>query len=170
MKTVFISGSRHLSRITEPVKMRLLNIINQDLNIVVGDANGIDKAVQNFLHQQAYTKVTVYCSGNTCRNNLGLWPVQYIEVNKGIKGREFYTIKDKKMAKIADYGLVLWDGKSQGSYNNMNELLQQNKKSLLYFAPSKSFLTISSIDDLSKLKSQQNKRPDFNVKQVALNF
>ncbi|NLB31317.1 MAG: hypothetical protein GX822_06635 [Alcaligenaceae bacterium] len=52
----------------------------------------------------------------------------------------------------------------------MNELLQQNKKSLLYFAPSKSFLTISSIDDLSKLKSQQNKRPDFNVKQVALNF
>lgn len=170
MKTVFISGSRHLSKLTEQVKERLLNIINQNFHVVLGDANGMDKAVQAFLFQQGYNKVTVYCSGNGCRNNLGLWPVQNIAVSKNLKGREFYTIKDRAMAKVADYGLVLWDGKSKGSYNNMLELIQYNKKSLLYFAPTKSFLTISNAEDLAELKANKNNQLDIHNYQQALSL
>lgn len=95
---------------------------------MVGDAGGADKAVQKWLLEQAYSNVTVYCSGSVCRNNLGNWPTKSINVDRSLKGRDFYTQKDKAMAQVANYGLVLWDGKSQGSCNNLKELLQQNKK------------------------------------------
>ena len=46
---------------------------------------------------------------------------------------------------------MLWDGKSQGSYNNIVELLNQNKKALVYFAPKKDFMTIKNKADLNLL-------------------
>lgn len=151
MTTVFISGSRHLTRLNQDIKTRLENVINQHFAVVVGDANGVDKAVQAYLREVGYEAVTVFCSGQTCRNNLGNWPVTKIQVDPKLKGRAFYTVKDKKMAEIADYGFVIWDGKSQGSYNNIVELLEQGKKALVYFAPNKRFSTIKSIADLESL-------------------
>jgi probable addiction module antidote protein len=46
MNTVFIGGSRHVSRLPAPAKERLDNIVKSGFHIVVGDANGADKAVQ----------------------------------------------------------------------------------------------------------------------------
>jgi hypothetical protein len=151
MTTVFISGSRHLSRLNQEVKARLSNVMNQHFSVVVGDANGADKAVQAFLKELGYQAVTVFCAGDKCRNNLGQWQVNQIHVDAKLKGRAFYTVKDKKMAEVADYGFVLWDGKSQGSYNNIVELLNQNKKALVYFAPKKDFMTIKNKADLNLL-------------------
>lgn len=37
--------------------------------------------------------------------------------------------KDIKMAKVADYGLMLWDLQSAGTLRNIIELLRQNKYS-----------------------------------------
>lgn len=141
------------------------------MHIVIGDANGVDKAVQNFLLLNKYNQVTVYCSGEKCRNNLGNWHIHFVEVAKGIKGRDFFTIKDKAMAKIADYGFALWDGKSQGTLNNINELANQNKKTLLYHSPSQSFITINRINDLHKLAPQQiTGFTNTNFNQQALNI
>lgn len=151
MTTVFISGSRHLSRLNQEVKVRLSNVVNQHFAVVVGDANGADKAVQSFLKEVGYQSVTVFCSGEKCRNNLGQWQVKPVKVEAKLTGRAFYTVKDKKMAEVADYGFVLWDGKSQGSYNNIVELLNQNKKALVYFAPKKDFVTVKSRADLGVL-------------------
>lgn len=151
MTTVFISGSRKISRLNKEIKDRLKNVITQQFEVVVGDANGADKAVQQFLLDENYLHVTVFCSGNACRNNVGNWKVSNIQVDPKLKGRDFYTKKDKEMADIADYGFVLWDGKSPGSYSNIMELLKRNKKALVYFSPEKSFLTVNKLDDANGL-------------------
>lgn len=76
-----------------------------------------------------------------------------VQVDSQGTGREFYTAKDRKMAEIADYGFVLWDGESIGSLNNIAELLQLNKSSLVYYSPKKEFFKIKSSIDLEKFLS-----------------
>lgn len=142
MTSVFIAGSRRLGKLNDSVKSRIDNLISNDYLILVGDANGADKAVQNYLKENHYQNVIVYCSGNTCRNNLGHWKSENVPVDRSLKGRAFYTVKDKKMAEDADYGLMIWDGKSPGTLNNVVELLRNNKKSLIYLSPKKTFFQI----------------------------
>ena len=55
------------------------------------------------------------------------------------------------MAELADYGLVIWDGKSAGSIANVLELTRQNKVAVVYLAPSKEFLTLRSRSDTDQL-------------------
>lgn len=151
MTTVFVSGSRSVSRINDMIRDRIKNMMDQNLAIVVGDANGADKALQKFLAEMRYSNVVVFCSGQTCRNNIGDWEIRQITVDPKLKGRAFYTQKDKAMAAEADYGFVLWDGKSAGSISNAFELLRLTKKAVVYFAPEKSFFTVSSLEDAHQL-------------------
>lgn len=152
MSTVFLSGSRKMSRLNEPVRTRLQNMIQKGLSIVVGDANGADKAMQSFLAEQKYASVIVFCSAGKCRNNVGDWPVQAIEVDPKLKGRAFYTVKDKAMAQVAEYGFILWDGESKGSLANAETLLDAGKKVALYHAPTKRFVTLKAPSDLTSLR------------------
>ena len=55
------------------------------------------------------------------------------------------------MATKADYGLVLWDGKSTGSVNNVFELLRNEKVAVVYFLPEKIFHNIKSLQDADAL-------------------
>lgn len=158
MSKVFISGSRHIPRLTRQVEERLQNIISQNIHIVIGDANGADKAVQKFLLEHNYDNVTIYCSGSYCRNNLGSWRVEYVQVEPELKGRAFYTVKDKKMAEVAEYGFALWDGKSQGTLNNIKELSQQQKPTLIYISPQKDFVVVKSLKELLELSVVNNKK------------
>ena len=68
---VFIAGSRRLSRLSNDVKRRIDNIIDKGLTVMVGDANGADKAVQRYLRSRHYSNVLVFCMQGGCRNNLG---------------------------------------------------------------------------------------------------
>ena len=52
------------------------------------------------------------------------------------------------MADAAEYGLMLWDGKSKGTINNVVNLARRNKVVVVYVAPAKSFQTVRSIEDL----------------------
>ncbi len=151
MTTIFISGSRNISCLNDMIRERLHNVISQGFQVVVGDANGADKAIQKYLFDMRYKSVKVFCSGNKFRNNLGNWPVEYIPVSSNLKGRDFYTVKDKAMALQADYGFVLWDGKSSGSFNNIMELLRSEKKALVYFSPMKKFFTVSNLSQAERL-------------------
>ena len=151
MTTVFISGSIKIRSLNKRVKDRLNNIINQNFNIIIGDANGADKAVQKYLLEQKYSSVTVFCSGRICRNNIGNWNTEFIFVKLGLTGRDFYTQKDKAMALKADYGFILWDGKSSGSFNNILELLKNNKQARIYYSPEKEFYPINKLRDAQRL-------------------
>jgi len=151
MTTVFISGSRHISRINGMIRERIKNMIHQNFRIVVGDANGADKALQDFLANARYSNVVVFCSGEICRNNIGEWDDRHVFVDSKLRGRDFYTQKDKAMAAESDYGFVIWDGKSAGSINNVFELLKHEKQIVVYFAPEKQFFNIASFDDARAL-------------------
>lgn len=151
MTTVFLSGSRKISRINDAIRERLDNMVSKNLSIVVGDANGADKAMQSYLAEIAYQNVTVFFAGDHCRNNVGQWITKAVAVSDGLSGRDFYAQKDKEMARLADFGLVLWDGKSAGSITNVLELLKLGKKVVVYFGPDKVFHTISDISAAQSL-------------------
>ncbi len=151
MIKVFISGSRSIIKLNKDITCRLDNIIEHQYQVFVGDANGADKAVQEYLATQGYGKVIVYCSGDNCRNNIGLWEIVNIEVDVSLKGRDYYTQKDKAMADKANYGFVLWDGKSSGSIENVLELLKRSKKTLLYYFPGRKYYTICTVKDFQQL-------------------
>lgn len=146
MTTVFVGGSRHVSRLTAPIKERLNSIIEKRHNVVVGDANGADKAVQRHFADAAYEAVTVYCSGGSPRNRLHDWPVQQVTPAKGVKGFQFYAAKDRAMAADADVGLMIWDGKSPGTALNVLRLVQAGKIAVLANVPEKVTRNIKSAE------------------------
>lgn len=154
MTTVFLSGSRRVSRINDRIRDHIRNMIDQGFRIVVGDANGADLALQKFLAEIRYPNVVVFCSGKTCRNNVGEWDIREVAVGPHLKGRAIYEQKDKAMAAEADCGFVLWDGKSTGSISNVFELLKRGKEIVVYFVPEKQFVTVSFLDDVKELLSK----------------
>jgi hypothetical protein len=91
---VFVAGSRALSRLNPQLRERLDNIIRQNLTVLIGDANGADKAAQGYLAKRAYRQVVVYCM-EVCRNNVGKGPIRSHTAESGAKrDRHYYGIKD----------------------------------------------------------------------------
>lgn len=154
MSTVFFGGSRKLPHLNSEIRARLRNLISGHHRILVGDANGADKAIQSFFSDEGYRNVTVYCMDKHCRNNLGRWPTKSIDSDGRKKDYSYFALKDAEMSKEADYGFMLWDGKSKGTLNNILNLLQQDKPALVYFSKSKSFVPIKTNEDLHRLVAQ----------------
>lgn len=147
MNTIFVGGSRHVSHLPELAVERLDNILNQGDAVIVGDAAGADKAVQTRLRNAQYGKVTVFCSGDVPRNNIGNWPVERVHPPASARGFQFHAAKDRAMAGRADFGLMVWDGKSVGTLLNVLRLIQAGKKAVLIHAAEQRALTIKSADD-----------------------
>lgn len=102
------------------------------MKVLIGDAYGVDTLVQQMLKDKYdYPFVTVYASNGKARNNIGNWNVKAIDVPSGIYGREFYTYKDVAMSNDCDFGLMFWDGKSQGTLNNIRRLIGLNKENIV---------------------------------------
>jgi hypothetical protein len=148
MHSVFVAGSRALSKLNAQVKERLDNIVKQNLTVLVGDANGADKAVQRYLAEREYQRVVVYCM-EMCRNNVGNWPT-HAYVGGLRHDRQYYSIKDIAMAKDASCGFMIWDGISKGTLANVINLISEDKKVLLYSTPKKQFFTLRTPGDLTR--------------------
>lgn len=148
---VFIAGPRAISFLDENIRSRLSNIIKNNLGILVGDAAGIDKTVQEFFFLQNYRNITVFASNGKARNNIGNWDVYSVETNSYTRGFDFYAAKDLAMARNADYGLMLWNGESKGTLNNIINLVSFGKKTALYFYPTSEFFTVNTIDDVNNI-------------------
>ncbi|WP_323718346.1 helix-turn-helix domain-containing protein [Paracoccus aminovorans] len=151
MTTVFIAGSISITRLHEKVADRINKIVSSDFNVVVGDADGADTSIQECLQRYQAGKVTVYCTGDSPRNNVAEWPVHRV-VSKAKAGtRAFFTAKDLEMARRSDYGLMVWDCKSTGTLSNVIELLREKKKSVVFVNKNKDFVTVSDKDGLERL-------------------
>lgn len=148
MTRVFLSGSRRCSRLTAAVRKRLDNIRREGMCVLVGDAGGVDKAVQAHFADHYYENVIVYCSNGRCRNNLGEWPVHSVDTDAKPGTRTFFAAKDKAMARDANYGFMVWDGQSQGTYDNIVEMLDRGKTALVYTTVDHEFRTVRSFPDL----------------------
>ena len=152
MTSVFIGGSRAVSKLNDELRAKLDDFMARGCTIFVGDANGADKAIQQYLAARQYSEVVVYCM-DRCRNNAGSWPTKRVNGCGGSGARDFayYAEKDRAMATDAKCGMMLWDGASKGTLNNIQNLLAEGKKTLVYFSPERTFYKLTSGDDLQGL-------------------
>ncbi len=150
MTSVFIGGSRAISRLNSVIREKLDDFIAGNCAIYVGDASGADKAIQQYLAARGYGHVTVYCM-DRCRNNVASWPTKRINCGVNSKNFAYYAAKDRAMAEEAKCGMMLWDGRSKGTLNNIQNLLRLGKKTLVYLATDKAFHKLSSEEDLQHL-------------------
>lgn len=151
MTSIFIAGSRRLSHLNAEVKRRIDTMVEKRFMILVGDANGADKAVQRHLAERGYGNVIVYCMVGNCRNNLGGWQAREIAAPPGAKGFAFYSAKDLAMVEAADYGFMLWDGESKGTLNDVIQMARRGKPVVVYLAPRKTFASVRTEIDLPQL-------------------
>ena len=165
MSTVFVGGSRRASRLNGKVKARLDAICEQDMTVIVGDANGADKAVQTYLAQRRYGNVIVYCSNGVCRNNIGHWTLRSVPTDAAPGTRSFYEAKDGAMAHDASYGLMIWDGRSKGTLNNVVALLRGGKSVLVYTTPDAAFQTFADPSQLERFLRDRG-QPDMMLSQA----
>jgi adenine-specific DNA-methyltransferase len=117
-----ISGSRSIKNIS-PGLASINKIMELQFAIILGDAPGVDKLVQEYLSSQNYPNVKVYFalwSGNgKSRNVTGFETV-------GVGGS--YIDRDKMMCLICHYGLALWDGASRGTRDNIDRTGERKTK------------------------------------------
>ena len=130
---------RRVSRLSARIRKRIDNIIAKSFPIVIGDANGADKAVQTYLHSKHYDDVEVFCSEGQCRNNVGDWKVRNVPAGMRERSAQFYSAKDRAMSDEADVGLMIWDGKSAGTLLNVMRLVSLEKKAVVYIVPDAEF-------------------------------
>ena len=113
--------------------------------------------MQTYFASKRYTNVTVFCM-EECRNNVGGWPTRNVKPPNGSKGFSYYAAKDFVMAEEAQCGVMLWDAKSKGTLQNMLNLIAVDKRTLVYFAPTKSFHVLANREELQALLAQCEKR------------
>ena len=130
MEKVFISGSISIKSLKEDDLADIVHsqVIKGNSDIFIGDAYGVDKAVQQILAERDYRSVIVYFSGEKVRNNIGNWQTKQIPNPDNLTGRSRYQLKDKAMADDCDCGLMFWDGKSKGNQHNIDCLDKLDKK------------------------------------------
>ncbi len=150
MDNVFIAGPLQIRTLDRNIKDRLDNIIRNKIEVLVGDANGIDKAVQEYLYLKKYINVTIYCI-NAPRNNIGNWKTKPIPCGDAKISFSEYVKKDIAMAQDTDFGFMIWNGKSNGTLNNTLNLLEQGKKTRLYLKPAQKFYSIVKLKDFEEL-------------------
>lgn len=149
---VFLGGSRHLSYIPGEVVSKIEDLFNSGAFFLVGDAPGSDAAFQEHLRSIGCRDVTVFTSAFEIRNNLGHWPIQ--QINSGLKSKSAaaHAFKDRHMADICDFGIMIWDGVSPGTLSNMMDLIEKGKDSYVYLAPDQDFFKIESIRSLEQFE------------------
>ena len=119
---VFISGSIEL---INPSKARDLipsllsqNIVDNDI-LLIGDCDGFDRLVQEYLASEGYKRVLLYYVDEEPRNNVGSFKTYKVEGTQ--------SDKDKVVAHHCDVGLCYWNGSSAGVQANINRLERMEK-------------------------------------------
>ena len=111
---VFVGGGKTIGHLPNKVVSTLDSFMERGEHIIVGDAHGCDLAFQTYLHSKGYPHVTVYCSGEKCRFNVGTgtWEEKHIDVPEAIEGYEFYREKDYAMINDCDCALLVYERRS----------------------------------------------------------
>lgn len=140
---VFISGTSKLQDksstyyregLPDPIKKEIDGYIAQKKKIIVGDAPGLDTAVQEYLAEKGYKKVVVYGTDYT-RANKGGWKEKISDGSQYEEGSsDWHKVKDKAMQDDAMEGLavILEKGGAGATRKNVEALVRDNKKVKIY--------------------------------------
>ena len=162
MHRVFLFGSRDIYGIPDMVVQHLENILNQtngDVEFIVGDAPGVDASFHKALSSiGAARKTKIYCMDYPRNNKYDLeckvfnseynpdtkvvsmtHDNQVVDTIDGIEkpddlkyNRQFYEFKDRQMRNDCTFAICIWDGKSKGTFTNINVLKAQGKYVYIY--------------------------------------
>lgn len=125
MNALFISGSRSIQKLNSLTYNILDNVIKFKIPVLVGDACGVDYLVQKYFASKKYYDVKVFTILHYPRNLASSkFKVEVINTKNKMK----HYIKDNVMTKLCSSMLVIWDGKSKGSYYNIIRGITGNKK------------------------------------------
>lgn len=122
MTMIFVGGSRDIVELPDPVIERIHGIVTNEHGVVIGDAPGVDLEVQCLLAGRRYEHVGVFHAGKEPRNNIGDWAAYHCPPPDGETGFAAQAEKDRQMARMADFGLMIWDGASPGTFLNVYRL------------------------------------------------
>lgn len=142
--TVFISGSSktqskdseyYRRKLPKDIRKKIDEYINSGDKIIVGDAPGIDRQVQEYLNKKHYKDVEVYGPGKKVRYTANKkWktnPIDAPEFEEGSK--EWLAKKDIAMANAADSGLaIVLDEGAKATRKNVEKLESQGKPIPVY--------------------------------------
>ena len=153
--SLFVSGSSktqdkasgyYRRKLPREVRKELKKAIENGDEIIVGDAPGIDRQVQNFLAKRTYPNVSVYGPDSTPRykapNNANEhWkynPTYDPTKSKHEKGsKEWLADKDIAMTNASSRGLaVVLDNGANATRNNVKRLREQGKDAVVYMLSS----------------------------------
>lgn len=143
-KSVFISGSSktqfndnpyYRKKLPKQITDQIDQYVKDKKKIIIGDAPGIDRQVQDYLNKIGYKDVEVYGPGKNIRYFANMdWkqnPIDAPEFEEG--SQEWLRKKDIAMTKAADEGLaIILDNGAQATRNNITRLLDQNKNVKVY--------------------------------------
>ncbi|MCK5538108.1 MAG: hypothetical protein KAI79_14880 [Bacteroidales bacterium] len=166
MSSVFISGSIAIKKIPLSVENSINKIIDQNIQILVGDADGIDTKIQNYCKRRNYSNVIVYSIYPLPRYKVPDFEKKYIVVNiDSKKERERQKEKDAAMTIDSDYSLVIWDGVSKGSYQNILRAIEKDKKVKVYLNQENKFLDPNKIK-VDEIEYTFRKNNGYTAKEV----
>lgn len=144
LKTTFVSGSSKTQdkkspyyhrKLTKNIRRELDAEMKAGNKIIVGDAPGIDRQVQDYLKKKKYKNVEVYSPGKESRYCADpSWKNHLIDDPKHKPmSPEWLAKKDKAMAKVADKGIaVILDEGSGATRNNIKRLQKKGKDVSVY--------------------------------------
>ena len=142
--TVFISGSSktqfkdsgyYRGQLPKDVKSKIDSYISKGNKIVVGDAPGIDRQVQNYLKKKNYDNVEIYSPGIKVRYTANKkWKSNLVDAPEFEPGSpEWLAKKDKIMNLVSNEGLaIILDKGSQATRNNVKRFIEENKDVSVY--------------------------------------
>ena len=142
-ETLFVSGSSktqnkeseyYRKNLPKEVIKQLNDSIKKGEKIVVGDAPGVDRQVQDYLNKLGYKRVEIYSPGKETRYSANSdWKVNHIDSDHEPGSPEWLAAKDKIMANVATKGLaVVLDEGSKATKNNVQRLIEQKKNVSVY--------------------------------------
>lgn len=143
-RTVFISGSSktqfsdspfYLEKLPNDIVSKVDGYMKSGNKIIVGDAPGIDRQVQDYLAKHGYKNVVIYSPGKTNRYSAdSTWKIKQIDAPNYPEGSsEWLAAKDKAMQKAAHEGLAVTikDGAS-ATRRNIEALRNKGAKVMEY--------------------------------------
>jgi hypothetical protein len=173
-KKVFVSGSSktqdknsryYRKKLPDNIKSAIDSKMKNGDTILVGDAPGIDRQVQDYLKKNRYKHVTVYATGDEPRYSANKkWNTKLVD-SKGYEPGtpEFNRQKDIAMTNDADEGIavVLDKGGAKATRNNVDRLIEQNKNVDIYKLTGYNVNIRMNVDEfkketMSRISAQQN--------------
>ena len=141
---LFVSGSSktetkgspyYRKKLPRDIRSKLNDSMWEGEKIIVGDAPGIDRQVQNYLKKKRYSNVEVYGPGKQVRYLANKkWKANPIDVpGAEPMSKEWLAGKDFVMTDISTKGLaVILDEGATATRNNVQRLIDQNKSVDVY--------------------------------------